>query len=56
MQINDKLVETESSIYISGLPSLFINMAVPVNFFHLDKAAFDLTGAAGGTWLGIAKN
>ena len=39
-----------------ALPSLFINMAVPVNFFHLDKAAFDLTGAAGGTWLWLAKN
>ena len=46
MQRNDKLVENESSIYISGLPSLFINMAVPVSFFHRDKARVDLGGGA----------
>ena len=46
MQRNDKLVENESSNYISGLPSLFINMAVPVSFFHRDKARVDLGGGA----------
>ena len=46
MQRNDKLVENESSNYISGLPSLFINMAVPVSFFHRDKARVDLAGGA----------
>ena len=29
------------------LPSLLINMAVPVNFFHLDRAMGPLTGAGG---------
>ena len=48
MQRNDKLVENESSNYISGLPSLFINMAVPVSFFHRDKARVDLGGGTAG--------
>ena len=46
MQRTGKLVE--SSIFISGLPSLFINMAVPVSFFHRDKARVDLGGGPAG--------
>ena len=30
------------------LPSLFINMAVPVSFFHLDRANLDFIGPADG--------
>ena len=35
-------------VFISGLPSLFINMAVPVSFFHRDKARVDLGGGTAG--------
>ena len=33
---------------VSGLPSLFINMAVPVSFFHRDNARVDLGGGTAG--------
>ena len=44
MHINDKLVENCGcrKCCINILPSLFINMAVPVSFFHRDKARVDL--------------
>ena len=32
----------------TGLPNLFINIAVPVNFFHLDFAVIFIAGFTGG--------
>ena len=53
MHINDKLVENCGcrKCCINILPSLFINMAVPVSFFHLDNATVDLACWAAGLLL-----
>ena len=40
----------------TGLPNRFINMAVPVNFFHLDRAfgtAFPIFGAGFGAAVSV---
>ena len=53
-----RLIEGKGGLHRS-LPSLFINMAVPVSFFQRERASVELagglvgvcgTGAAGGDW------